>query len=273
VKRIGRRFSTLVKNPAALLSGVACALGNVAGCYQFTLLVTATAVYGAEIPKAVQRITQIVGVLASLSNPFGGGGGVTSTVSNFAVRRAIEELPRFSIEQFLANLLNLAAVAVNSARGVGGGGQSGSGPTQGPMFRRINAMPGGPGGPTITFVNDTPGGASTDLPVRGDLAEAIERAVVICSCNVNINSTTGGHTSGAHLLGLAVDINRIEGISAIGQHPTTSYLQGIFLQNTPNFSAVHGPLLSLRQYANGQIVNTPQYTPGHWNHLHLSVQP
>ena len=57
----------------------------------------------------------------------------------------------------------------------------------------IDAKPNGDKGPTITFVNDNPKGASPNQPVTTETAKMVEAAVVQSGVSsVNINSTTGG---------------------------------------------------------------------------------
>ena len=137
--------------------------------------------------------------------------------------------------------------------------------------RHINPQSGGADGPRITFNNDVPSGASTDLPVDPDLATAIEDSVVGTGLNVNINSTTGGHSSGSHVQGRAADINRINGLRVDNPLNVDNVrtLQEALI-NHSNTNQVLGPVLNVNKWH-----NAPQPSPSlinnHRNHIHINV--
>ena len=137
--------------------------------------------------------------------------------------------------------------------------------------RNINPQPGGADGPRITFNNDVPGGLSTNLPVDPDLAIAIEDSVVVTGLNVNINSTTGGHSSGPHVEGRAADINRINGLRVDNPLNVDNVrtLQEALI-NHSNTNQVLGPVLNVNKWH-----NAPQPSPSlinhHRDHIHINV--
>lgn len=138
--------------------------------------------------------------------------------------------------------------------------------------RHINSKPGGENGPTITFKNDDPNGPSTDVVVDADLATMVEEVAVSTGYDININSTTGGHTSGPHVQGRAVDINRINGLRV--DDPNNLYiksLQEAFI-NHGNANQVLGPVYNVNiwngsstQIQNQRLINA------HRDHLHINV--
>jgi len=109
----------------------------------------------------------------------------------------------------------------------------------------IDARPAGPNGPTITFVNDNPKGASPNLPVTTSTANMVESAVVKSGVSsVNINSTTGGEhaKTSRHPDGEAVDIDMVNGstVKSQGASGAVTALQSAF-EKEPNSRENFGP--------------------------------
>lgn len=148
------------------------------------------------------------------------------------------------------------------------------GTAAGPQFRHMNAYPGGPQGPIVTFYNDDPSLPNTDRPVRSELAEAVEAAALRLGLNVNVNSTRRAN-SVPHREGRAVDINRINGLRVDDPANRTivERLQREFM-SLPDVNQILGPVYNVDiDPAGGQ---TPVTEPGvidqHRNHLHINVR-
>ena len=142
------------------------------------------------------------------------------------------------------------------------------------LDRRINPFPAGPNGPQITFVNDVPGGPSTDLPVSDATAEMIENAVRETGLSININSTTGGeHEPGSrHPLAMAVDINKICGLPANEYNWYAQALQDAFNRQN-NIRENFGPTLNTKTFENGKRAvwsTRPGIFAKHQTHIHVS---
>ena len=142
-----------------------------------------------------------------------------------------------------------------------------------PATRRINSQPGGPNGPTITFNNEVANGPSTDLPVHSELAELIEDAAVSTGLDININSTTGGHTAGPHVQGRAADINQINGmrVDDPANAANVQALQDALIQHG-NANQVLGPARNAN-IVNGRPVPITNQTliNDHQDHIHGNV--
>lgn len=130
----------------------------------------------------------------------------------------------------------------------------------------------------ITFVNDIPGGASTNQPILTKAAATIEAVISAANVqSVNINSTSGGEhsTTSAHYLGRAVDINKVDGKSVDTNNNGASKLQEAARSNT-NIRENFGPIRlekrtssdsSPAEYGNKKLADS------HKTHIHLSTQP
>lgn len=134
-------------------------------------------------------------------------------------------------------------------------------------------------GPEITFKNDVPGGPSTDLPVNTELAKLVEGAVVASGVDsININSSTGGHSSGRHPTGHAVDINKINGQTVHQAKPNpvnpqaTTDLQSAFANQGGPIRANFGPSRNTVTSRSGKTHNASSKTAkAHENHIHISI--
>jgi hypothetical protein len=150
-----------------------------------------------------------------------------------------------------------------------GSAQAQSSPTR----RRINSTPGGPNGPTITFNNDVIGGPSTDLSVRDELAELIEDVVVSTGFDININSTTGGHTKGPHVQGRAADINRISGmrVDDPANVANVTVFQDALIQHG-KANQVLGPVRNVNIWQGSTTpITNQQVINDHKDHVHANV--
>jgi len=141
----------------------------------------------------------------------------------------------------------------------------------------IDSQPAGKNGPTITFKNDDPKGASPNQPVTTPTAKMVEGAVVQSGVkSVNINSTTGGThaATSKHGQGKAVDINNVDGqsVKSQGASPAVKSLQSSFGAQS-NSRENFGPADQTKTLTPG---STPVQMPGvaadHQDHLHESGQ-
>ena len=141
----------------------------------------------------------------------------------------------------------------------------------------IDSQPAGKNGPTITFKNDDPKGASPNQPVTTPTAKMVEGAVVQSGVkSVNINSTTGGThaATSRHGQGKAVDINNVNGqpVKSQGASPAVKSLQAAF-EAQSNSRENFGPANQTKTLTPG---STPVQMPGvaadHQDHLHESGQ-
>ena len=141
----------------------------------------------------------------------------------------------------------------------------------------IDAHPAGEKGPTITFKNDNPKGASPNKPVTTETAKMVESAVVKSGVtSVNINSTTGGDHAAAsrHSQGKAVDINKIDGksVKSLGASAPVKALQNAF-RTEANSRENFGPASQTKTPSPGaQPANMPVVAPQHQDHVHESGQ-
>jgi hypothetical protein len=152
--------------------------------------------------------------------------------------------------------------------------QTQQGTAMGPQFRQIDAYPGGPQGPIVTFYNDDPSRPNTDRPIRAELAEAVEAAALRVGLNVNINSSRRSN-SGPHSEGRAVDINRINDmrVDDPANRANVERLQREFM-TLPNVNQVLGPVYNVNiDPSGGQKPVTDQgIINQHRNHLHINVR-
>jgi RHS repeat-associated protein len=138
-------------------------------------------------------------------------------------------------------------------------------------LREISPCPGGPGGPRITFKNDVPGMPDVSPDVSHAMADMIEEVVRETGLSININSTTGGHSSGPHTEGRAVDINRIDGMR-VDNPQNIDNVMGLeqAIINHPNSNQVLGPALNVNKW-----YNAPQPSPTlikqHTDHIHANT--
>ena len=125
----------------------------------------------------------------------------------------------------------------------------------------------------ISFVNDNPNNPTPDQKVSFKLAETIEQVIGETDYFVNINSTTGGHKSGAHLEGRAADINVINGVPVKNTSPANleniGDLGRLFLNNK-NVNQVLSPVVN-----EDKPERTKPYPEWllkiHDNHIHVNV--
>ncbi|MBI2522041.1 MAG: hypothetical protein HYV97_16610 [Bdellovibrio sp.] len=126
----------------------------------------------------------------------------------------------------------------------------------------------------ITFKNDNPHNPSSDQKVSFSNARAVESAARLTGQSFNINSTTGGHTSGAHPAKNAVDINMIDGkrVGNPGNLSAVKLLQGA-LAVQPETNKQFGPA---GKFSSSNSTDTGRYAtpqvPGHDDHIHNSVR-
>lgn len=144
----------------------------------------------------------------------------------------------------------------------------------GPQFRQIDAYPGGPQGPIVTFYNDDPSLPNTDRPVRSELADAVEAAALRLGLNVNINSTRRPNST-PHREGRAIDINRINELRVDdpANRADVERLQREFM-TLPNVNQVLGPIYNVDIDASGRQtpVTKQRIINQHRNHLHINVR-
>jgi hypothetical protein len=132
-------------------------------------------------------------------------------------------------------------------------------------------------GPTITFVNDDPRGASPNQPVTTATAKMVESAVINSGVqSVNINSTTGGKhaPTSNHPRGRAVDINRVNGqrVDNPANRTAVNAVQNAF-RNEPNIRENFGPVFTEKTLTPGAApVPWPRVREDHQNHIHESGQ-
>jgi len=146
------------------------------------------------------------------------------------------------------------------------------------LDRRINPFPAGPNGPQITFINDVPGGPSTDLPVSDATAEMIENVVRETGLSININSTTGGkgvhEPLSRHFRGMSVDIDKICGVPVSQFNEYGQALQDAFNRQN-NIRENFGPSLNTKTLRDGTQLNwgnKPKIVENHRTHIHVSGQ-
>ncbi|RAO75187.1 RHS repeat domain-containing protein [Dyella jiangningensis] len=143
----------------------------------------------------------------------------------------------------------------------------------------IDAHPAGPNGPTITFHNDNPKGASPAQPVSTETAKMVEAAVIASGVSsVNINSTTGGQhaPTSRHAGGKAVDIDTVNGktVRGQGQSKAVQSLQKAFEQQS-NSRENFGPAVMEKTNAIGgkpEHFDDPKVGEDHQGHIHESGQ-
>ncbi len=132
-------------------------------------------------------------------------------------------------------------------------------------------------GPTITFVNDDPHGASPNQPVTTATAKMVESAVINSGVqSVNINSTTGRKhaPTSNHPRGRAVDINRVNGqrVDDPANRTAVSAVQNAF-RNEPNIRENFGPVFTEKTLMPGAApVPWPRVREDHQDHIHESGQ-
>lgn len=139
--------------------------------------------------------------------------------------------------------------------------------------RLINPNPTGNSTPRITFINDTPGGPSTNRPVTDETASMIENAVAESGLSINLNSTTGGNHSptSRHYTGQAVDINMVGGQPVSVTNPNVRVLQQS-LQGQDNIRENFGPFINTKTLPSGQVKPMPGVANQHKTHIHVSGQ-
>ena len=143
------------------------------------------------------------------------------------------------------------------------------------VVRYINPQPGGPGGPTITFVNDEPRKPSPNKPVSTKTADMVEMAVVRAGVeSVNINSSTGGKhdKNSRHYQDRAVDINKINGESVKSgtRKEESERLQDAF-RGDPNIRENFGPTIQEKTIGT-KTTHKDNVSETHDNHIHVSGQ-
>ncbi len=132
-------------------------------------------------------------------------------------------------------------------------------------------------GPTITFINDNPHGASPNQPVTTATAKMVESGVVNSGVqSVNINSTTGGRHAATsnHPRGKAVDINRVNGMR-VGDPANRSAVTDVqkSFRSEPNVRENFGPAFQEKSLTSGATpVPWTQVGEEHQNHIHESGQ-
>ncbi|NNG04021.1 MAG: hypothetical protein HKM95_07960 [Inquilinus sp.] len=144
----------------------------------------------------------------------------------------------------------------------------------GPQFRHIDPYPGGPQGPIITFHNDVAGDPNRDMPVREELAAAVEAAALRLGLNVNVNSTRRSN-SAPHSEGRAVDINRIDGMRVDDprNRANAERLQRE-LMSMPGVNQVLGPVYNVNVDPTGGVdpVTDQVLIEQHRNHVHVNAR-
>ncbi len=140
--------------------------------------------------------------------------------------------------------------------------------------RHINPAPGFFSG-NITFVNDNPAGASPDQRVSFELADTVEGAARDSKLDINVNSTTGGHTSGQHPRGEAADVNLIGGkrVDNPKNADKVKAFQGSVAKQ-PNIFRNYGPSQQTETQVRKGVRKDyaiPQVAPEHQNHVHIAV--
>ncbi|MDH4275927.1 MAG: hypothetical protein OEW08_12900, partial [Gammaproteobacteria bacterium] len=142
--------------------------------------------------------------------------------------------------------------------------------------RHIDPAPSGLfGEQKIGFRNDVPGGPSTDKKVLFEAADNIEGAVRETNLSINVNSTTGGHTSGQHPAKEAVDVNRVGGskVSDPRNLANVSKFQKA-LGNQPNIFRNYGPAGQTETQVRGgmkSVIPVSGQAAAHANHIHSSA--
>jgi len=131
-------------------------------------------------------------------------------------------------------------------------------------------------GPEITFVNDVPGGPSTNLPVTAETANMVESAVVASGVD-HINSTRGSlgvaRSSPRHANGQAVDIDTVNGkpVDDSSNSGAVNDLQNAFSTQT-NIRENLGPAINQKTETGGSITPKPHLAATHKDHIHVSGQ-
>jgi RHS repeat-associated protein len=132
-------------------------------------------------------------------------------------------------------------------------------------------------GPTITFNNDNPHGASPNQPLTTTTANMVEGAVINSGAqSVNVNSTSGGQhaPTSNHYLGKAVDINRVNGqrVDNPANRSAVTDVQNAFSKE-PNVRENFGPVFQEKTLTSGTTpVSWTQVGEDHQNHIHESGQ-
>jgi len=140
------------------------------------------------------------------------------------------------------------------------------------LDRLINPTPAGPGGPSITLLNDVPGGPSVNLPVSDATADMIENAVIQLGLDININSTSGGihDPSSRHPKGMACDISKVGGRPVSPSNQDAQRLQEI-LHGLPNIRENFGPFIITKSLSDTVELH-PEQASQHQTHIHASGQ-
>jgi uncharacterized protein RhaS with RHS repeats len=140
------------------------------------------------------------------------------------------------------------------------------------LDRFIKSQPGGPNGPTITFINDDPNGVSPNQKVKDAFAQMVEDAVTAAGFGININSTTGGKHSptSRHPKGLACDIDKVDGKIANESNEAAKKLQEEFSKQS-NIRENFGPHYNTKT-VNKVVTQKPGVASKHKTHIHVSGQ-
>jgi hypothetical protein len=125
----------------------------------------------------------------------------------------------------------------------------------------------------MTFNNDVAGGPSTNLPVTDATADMIESAVLKTGLDININSTRGGQHDphSLHPYGRAVDINMVGGKPVSKNNRCAQILQEAF-QEEANIRENFGPFINTKTLQSGDVIQKPEVSSRHRNHIHVSGQ-
>jgi len=133
-------------------------------------------------------------------------------------------------------------------------------------------------GPTITFQNDNPNGASPNQAVSTSTARMVEATLIDSGVkSANINSTTGGHVPPSnHVYGRAADINRVNGHRADSRGAASAVLS---IQNAAAFQSNirenYGPSFNQKSFYMDAVpvpITSQSIINMHRNHVHLGGQ-
>jgi RHS repeat-associated protein len=147
-----------------------------------------------------------------------------------------------------------------------------------PIVSNVAGNPKPPASTIVTFKNDVPGGPHTNRPIDTNTAKMVEDGIRDAAVeSVNINSSTGGHNSGRHPMGKAVDVNRVNGArvdDSANSRPVKSLQDSFSAQ--PNIRENFGPTRVEKTTDPGSapkdMSNNEDLVDQHANHLHFSGQ-
>ena len=131
----------------------------------------------------------------------------------------------------------------------------------------------------VNFQNNVPGGKSPDQPVKTATAKTFEDGLKASKASsVTVNSTTGGHQSGDHAKGNAVDVSQINGhnVGSAAAGKDVQNLQEAF-RGQDKIRENFGPALVEKTYQEGGVAKPldpvvfKDVYSGHETHVHEST--